>query len=374
MRRVEALVALPLALWASVAFAASGSIGNAEGAPITFETGASKPLLVERVRITSSGLVGIATATPTVALEVSGTISGTQIQATSGQITSLGVGSLAASGNISAASLTVGGQSVTGGGGSGIGCVVSPSDLSNLVTLGNGGSCTFYSSSSVIQPATCASIAQTRTCSSGVLSGSYTAVSCTVVADNCYGSPSAGTVCADGSVYVGLSPDGNTKMFAPRCDAGQIWNGSSCTGSRSVISWNNGTSTWYDIPAISNCTDSGGTGGGYCTSYNTGRTYSAAIAAVTASGNSGPHQAAQYCENLTENGKSDWYLPSLPELHLLYVARNAANLTGTLDTSGNYYWSSTENALNSAWRERFNDAYQNDYSKNNAFYVRCVRK
>ena len=41
----------------------------------------------------------------------------------------------------------------------------------------------------------------------------------------CAGSPSPGDVCADGSVYAGLSPDGNVKMYTTPADAGQFpWN------------------------------------------------------------------------------------------------------------------------------------------------------
>ncbi len=53
-----------------------------------------------------------------------------------------------------------------------------------------------------------------------------------------------GTVCADGTVYAGLS-GAATPMYVTRCDAGMTWNGSACTGTRGTYSWNNGNITGY---------------------------------------------------------------------------------------------------------------------------------
>ena len=41
--------------------------------------------------------------------------------------------------------------------------------------------------------------------------------------DPCVSTSTPGTVCADGSVYAGISPDGNSKMFAARCDVGRTF-------------------------------------------------------------------------------------------------------------------------------------------------------
>jgi hypothetical protein len=59
---------------------------------------------------------------------------------------------------------------------------------------------------------------------------------------DCVGTtPPVGTVCADGTIYAGLSPDTGAKMFTTRCDYGQTWNGSACTGTRLPQNWNNGS-------------------------------------------------------------------------------------------------------------------------------------
>ncbi len=52
-------------------------------------------------------------------------------------------------------------------------------------TLANGSSVTAYQSPTAISPITCSSISETRTCTNGTLSGSYTNQSCTVVYPSC---------------------------------------------------------------------------------------------------------------------------------------------------------------------------------------------
>jgi len=175
---------------------------------------------------------------------------------------------------------------------------------------------------------------------------------------DCTGTPTIGTVCADGTLYAGLSPDGNVKMFTTRCDAGQTWDGvSTCTGSRSGLSWNNGTSN-YITTGISGNT--------------TGKSNSAALAVLVDAG--AAYVAAQYCESLNINGKTDWYLPALTELNVLY--NNRASLRN-FELTGNIYWSSTENDNAYAWFERFSDGMQNynlGQPKHRGLLVRCVRR
>ena len=168
------------------------------------------------------------------------------------------------------------------------------------------------------------------------------------------GSPAIGTVCADGTVYAGLSPDTGTAMYAQRCDLGQTWNGVSCTGSRSSLNWNNGTGNW--------------TMTGFSGSI-TGKSNSAGIAALSDAGS--PHEAAKNCENLSENGYTDWYLPALAELNVLYSNKGVIK---NFDLTGNWYWSSTENGSPYAWRERFSDGSQYNPAKNVIHFVRCVRR
>jgi len=176
---------------------------------------------------------------------------------------------------------------------------------------------------------------------------------------DCTGSPAAGTVCADGTVYAGQSPDGNVKMFTTRCDAGQSWDGSTCTGSRSLLSWNDGDTEWVET--------------GF-TSAITGETNTTNIATLdsnsTLSGNQ-PHIAVEYCNDLNQDGYTDWYLPAKQELDVLYGNNGSID---HFDTSGTYYWSSTEDDNTRAWLQRFNDGNQYDHLKDNTRAVRCVRR
>lgn len=147
---------------------------------------------------------------------------------------------------------------------------------------------------------------------------------------------------------------------------------------------------------------------------NAGSTASASI-------NSASYPAAQFCENLTIGGFTDWYLPSRDELELLY--RNfkpsgaTSNVTSTRtnsaysylenndqvgDTMGlnrnslpagaaytssvpgtgvnlgfssaQYYWSSSEGSSAIAWRQSFYNGTQIMDNKTTVSYVRAVRR
>lgn len=176
---------------------------------------------------------------------------------------------------------------------------------------------------------------------------------------DCSGSPAPGTVCPDGTVYAGLSPDGNVNMYVTRCDAGQTWDGSACTGSRFNLPWNSGMST-----------------GQVWTGYNsqlTGEVNTTGIAAIDAdSNNSGfqDHASAVYCNNLSQDGQTDWYLPSRQELNVIYGNRT---VIANFITTGTYYWSSSEDS-GFAWRQKFSDGSASGWYKESSNSVRCARR
>jgi hypothetical protein len=155
--------------------------------------------------------------------------------------------------------------------------------------------------------------------------------------------PPVGTVCADGTIYAGLSPDsGGVKMFTTRCDYGLTWNGSACIGSKLPQNWNNGTTNW--------------TFTGY-SNGNTGKANSAGLFALVDAGS--PYEAATVCQNLNQDGYTDWYLPAHFELSVLFTSRNAIR---NFDTSA-YYWASGEASnIDKGMSVRFSDgavyAYQ----------------
>ncbi len=89
--------------------------------------------------------------------------------------------------------------------------------------------------------------------------------------------------------------------------------------------------------------------------------------------------AAALCLNSTNGAQSDWYLPSIDELSLLWHSR--FNVNKSLSTIGGasvlpisaYYWSSAEGGYSLAWAFYFNSGSASDYDKSLATYVRAVR-
>ena len=100
------------------------------------------------------------------------------------------------------------------------------------------------------------------------------------------------------------------------------------------------------------------------TNTTDGKTQSSTLAGYTTA------QAAQFCENMTYAGYSDWYLPARQELNLLY--QNSPNIGGFVYS--NRYWSSTEFSTTNAWLFGFDNGYIYNANKSNAYYVRCVRR
>ena len=80
--------------------------------------------------------------------------------------------------------------------------------------------------------------------------------------------------------------------------------------------------------------------------------------------------AARYCNDLVENGYTDWYLPSKAELTLMYTNLHAQGL-------GNFgeffYWSSSAYSNLYAWLYVFDGGYADIVDKNNTLAVRPVR-
>lgn len=180
--------------------------------------------------------------------------------------------------------------------------------------------------------------------------------SVTTLSDPCAGSPSVGNVCADGTLYAGLSPDGNVKMYTTPCDLGMSGTKESCTGTRGTYTWNDGSTNWVNT--------------GY-RSLTTGKANTAGLVALGTT-SPAPYLAARACTALTTGGHSDWYLPALSELNVLYMNQTA--LGGTFLTDGSWYWSSSEYTSTDANVERFSDGYPVNGNKTDSLVVRCVRR
>ena len=88
--------------------------------------------------------------------------------------------------------------------------------------------------------------------------------------------------------------------------------------------------------------------------------------------------ASALCLNLTNGGQSDWYLPSVQELNMLWnnyytVARSLSQISGATQLQQAAYWSSTETGANVAWSCNFYNGFASSLNKGNAAYVRAVR-
>lgn len=181
----------------------------------------------------------------------------------------------------------------------------------------------------------------------------------------CHGPPDCatpGTVCPDGTVYAGCAAPNYVPLFVTRCDAGQTYSGS-CTGTRTTLPWNNGnTSGWTATVASHN--------DGYANTValSTGGTYQDSDSGV---GGVQPHQAAQYCTDLTIHGRSDWFLPSASELRTMYLHRTAiANFVSGL------IWTSSQSAsTNSAAHFiDFTTGSMGNGAKQGSNNIRCARR
>ena len=80
--------------------------------------------------------------------------------------------------------------------------------------------------------------------------------------------------------------------------------------------------------------------------------------------------AAEICNDLVLNTYSDWYLPSLDELKLMYLNLETQGLG---DFIRDYYWSSSEYNASDAWFLSFYYGEQSEEAKYGKNYVRAVR-
>ena len=88
--------------------------------------------------------------------------------------------------------------------------------------------------------------------------------------------------------------------------------------------------------------------------------------------------AAKLCLDLVSGGQSDWYLPSIQELNMLWnnyytVTRALSQISGATQLSNSAYWSSSEYNLSYAWTFSCLGGAAVNYSKTSTFCVRAVR-
>ena len=81
--------------------------------------------------------------------------------------------------------------------------------------------------------------------------------------------------------------------------------------------------------------------------------------------------AAKLCDELVYGTYSDWYLPSMEELAIMY---NSIKVSGLEKFSSGYYWSSNQKDVNTAYRYGFLGGNIGDADKTTKQYVRAIRK
>jgi hypothetical protein len=94
---------------------------------------------------------------------------------------------------------------------------------------------------------------------------------------------------------------------------------------------------------------------------------------IVAQGHTDPAtSAARYCSDLVSGGQSDWYLPSLAEMRMVYDVMHLQLSTGDLiiDT----YWTSSEVSSNAAWYMNTISGEQTQVVKSANLRVRPVRR
>ena len=153
-----------------------------------------------------------------------------------------------------------------------------------------------------------------------------------------YDCPNIGDVCADGTVFAGLSPDGNSPIYTTAADQS------------SSIAW---SSVSVDNGALVDDFDSGITN------------QVEADANLTLA----DYPVFQTCGNLTDHGYTDWFPPARNELAVLYTNRTAIGGFST-----DRYWSSTEQSAANAMVVDFSNGLNFNRPKTELRDLRCIRK
>lgn len=167
-----------------------------------------------------------------------------------------------------------------------------------------------------------------------------------------------GCLHTDGTVYVGLTPDGDRPMYTTRCAAGFTWGGYSCTGTLITLPWNNGNASGMVAPNVSH-------------PWKGAENTATLVATDANSGADGFQEflAAHYCNNLGLHGHADWYLPARMELAILYESK--VDIRGFVQGR---YLSSTSNGATNPVIIAFSSGTASNEVAWGARHVRCVRR
>ena len=183
-----------------------------------------------------------------------------------------------------------------------------------------------------------------------------------------YGDGTVASGLVTGKTPIGIVFDTANRLAVALTDI----NSSGSAGS-STMYW---STSYYDIPALGNCTD-------LTTCGVDGRANTTAI--LNCGSSCGTTPAATATNSYEPSGcskdfckKTKWFLPSMRDLITLYNAKSYVNASLSLTASSgaktlteSYYWSSTEYNNSSAWLLDMSDG--NRYAAGKVNYFRYVR-
>ena len=187
-----------------------------------------------------------------------------------------------------------------------------------------------------------------------------------------YGDGTVASGLVTGKTPIGIVFDTANRLAVALTDI----NSSGSAGS-STMYW---STSYYDIPALGNCTD-------LTTCGVDGRANTTAI--LNCGSSCGTTPAATATNSYEPSGcskdfckKTKWFLPSMRDLITLYNAKSYVNASLSLTASSgaktlteSYYWSSTEFSSDYAWILNVHSGFRGSYGKSyNNIYVRPVVK
>jgi len=175
--------------------------------------------------------------------------------------------------------------------------------------------------------------------------------------------PDIGTICKDGTRYVGKTPDGNVKLFTTRCNLGVPL----IPNPNHPISGCEGGGSGVGMTYLSWQTGAAGTGvvtG--ATSTTSGQSNTAKLVALGSTA-PGPYPAAKACDDLVIHGHDDWYLPARDEMQLL-LSFGSEQLA-----LGGEVWTSSESDSENVFTLYYG-GLRSSSKTDRTRTIRCVRK
>ena len=172
-----------------------------------------------------------------------------------------------------------------------------------------------------------------------------------VANDPCASSPSVGTICGNGTIYVGT------------CD-GKKYYVTGSTANDGLSTFNNGTTSLV-TPVTSSSMS-------LCNGLDN------TISLVNASNSNTPYYPANTCYYMVAHGKDDWFLPSLQEAYLIsaWSRSYGSSQCGPYYWSGYYqfFWTSTGNGGTGILTYDCVNAGGNGQNPYSSYPFRCIRK